>query len=106
MDRMRLAKVTGWIEAALWIIVALSFLQPLSWIFSQVETRGASPPLFPVYLSAGAAWLVSGIRDSTLTAEIAEIRGKPRASLALIRNSGRFSIILGLVALVLAVWWG
>lgn len=102
MDRLRLAKVSWWVEGMLWFTFALCLLRGITWVLDSVEFRQAPTPSVPLLSSLGLAWLVSGLRDWFLAAEIAQIRDRAPARLGPMRSAGKVSVFLGLIVLGVA----
>lgn len=113
MDRMSLARLTGWAELALALallgVVALQFAS-----YFGRDAGAANPPFYPVLLAGGLVWLLSGLRNWLLADEVARLNetgggrspllGFSRRSTSpeVLARSGKGAVALGILFLALA----
>ena len=111
MDRMSLARLTGWAEFALALLLVAVVVLQFAWYLG---ARAGNPPFYHVLLAGGLVWLLSGLRNWLLADEVAHLNqtGGGRFSLLgfsgrstspqVLARSGKGTVALGLLFLALA----
>lgn len=113
MDRMQLARLSRWAEILLTVLLLAVVVQQCASFAA--EGRNAAPSLTPVFLVGGLLWLLSGLRNWLLAAEVAKLNsarsghssglallGRRYRDPAVLTRTGKVNVVLGALWIALA----